>query len=441
VAGTEHGFQTANLIVQVVNDATPAQRIEPNTVTIHPATYDVSVTFQSSQSGRVILNGTGMVSPFEKAFSDSTAVTIAGSDHAFGSAKFGWFCFDNSSPKRWIEPNQVTIDTSTYDFAASFTTPQSGSCTLVSGSGQGSAGGGSVSSVFGRTGAVAAQSGDYTASQITNAPSGGVAATNLQAAINELDTGKSATSHSHSLLGDASGSLASVTVSRIQGRSVASTAPTDGQGLVWSATGNQWQPGTVAGGGGASSAADLNDFKVVRTSGSVLTVNGGCSATKPCVARFGNKSYAFTASATATVSGGSGQVYWYLDPAGTLVAGHSGLTISCSGCATQSDVTQFPADSLPLFVWSATSGTWDDTGTDFRAFLSAKQVIAGTGVIVTETNGRATVAVDAAVVGLRVATPPGAVSPCTTGSWAADDSWFYVCVSANTWRRAAVSSW
>jgi hypothetical protein len=44
-----------------------------------------------------------------------------------------------------------------------------------------------VASVFGRTGAVVAVSGDYTASQVTNVPAGTIAATDVQAAINELD--------------------------------------------------------------------------------------------------------------------------------------------------------------------------------------------------------------------------------------------------------------
>lgn len=47
-----------------------------------------------------------------------------------------------------------------------------------------------VLSVFGRTGAVAAASGDYTASQITNTPAGNIAATTVQAALNELDSEK-----------------------------------------------------------------------------------------------------------------------------------------------------------------------------------------------------------------------------------------------------------
>lgn len=49
-----------------------------------------------------------------------------------------------------------------------------------------------VSSVFGRTGAVVAVAGDYTASQVTNVPAGTIAATDVQAAINELDTEKQA---------------------------------------------------------------------------------------------------------------------------------------------------------------------------------------------------------------------------------------------------------
>jgi len=59
-----------------------------------------------------------------------------------------------------------------------------------SNSGGGGGGGGAVSSVFGRTGAVVAQSGDYNAGQVTNTPAGNIAATDVQAALNELDTEK-----------------------------------------------------------------------------------------------------------------------------------------------------------------------------------------------------------------------------------------------------------
>ena len=47
-----------------------------------------------------------------------------------------------------------------------------------------------VQSIFSRTGTVTAQSGDYTATQVTNTPAGNLAATTVQAAINELDSEK-----------------------------------------------------------------------------------------------------------------------------------------------------------------------------------------------------------------------------------------------------------
>ena len=84
---------------------------------------------------------------------------------------------------------------------------------------------GGVSTVYGRTGTVTAQTGDYTFSQI----SGTVAAGQLPAAG-----------------GDLSGTLGSATVGKLQNRTVASTAPTVGQVLGWD--GSQWTPQSVSGG-------------------------------------------------------------------------------------------------------------------------------------------------------------------------------------------------
>lgn len=47
-----------------------------------------------------------------------------------------------------------------------------------------------VTSVFGRQGAVVANAGDYTASQVTNVPAGNISALTVQAALNELDSEK-----------------------------------------------------------------------------------------------------------------------------------------------------------------------------------------------------------------------------------------------------------
>ena len=62
-----------------------------------------------------------------------------------------------------------------------------------------SAGGGAVDSVFTRSGDVIAVAGDYTAALVTNAPAGNIAATDVQAALNELDAEKALLAHQHTL--------------------------------------------------------------------------------------------------------------------------------------------------------------------------------------------------------------------------------------------------
>jgi hypothetical protein len=44
-------------------------------------------------------------------------------------------------------------------------------------------------------------------------------------------------------------------------------------------------------------------------------------------------------------------------------------------------------------------------------------------------------------VGVRVSVPPISTAPCKTGNWAADNEYFYICLSENKWRRAGLSSW
>lgn len=68
-----------------------------------------------------------------------------------------------------------------------------------------------VSSFAGRTGAVTPANGDYTAAQITNTPSGNLAASTVQAALNELQSdvdGRAASSHSHAASDINSGQIA-----------------------------------------------------------------------------------------------------------------------------------------------------------------------------------------------------------------------------------------
>jgi hypothetical protein len=157
--------------------------------------------------------------------------------------------------------------------------------------------------------------------------------------------------------------------------------------------------------------------------------------------RFGGQVYSFTTGGTVTVSGGTGTAYIYISSGGVLTVGHNVTAICSTGCTAQSGVTAFPLNCIPLFTWTATSGTWDTHGgTDERAFLSGQVLLVGTGLQFTQSAGQTTASVDTTVVGLRVAAPATSSSACVSGTWASSATFYYICVSANTWVRSALSS-
>jgi len=206
---------------------------------------------------------------------------------------------------------------------------------------------------------------------------------------------------------------------------------------------NAWTlESTSSGGLGASMASQLGDFAVTRTSPTVLTIGANCSVTTPCTVRFGSLVYSFAGGGSVSISAGSGLAYVYVSSAGALTIGHN-LTANCTtGCIAQGGVTSFPQDAIPLFTWSATNGAWDPTGgMDQRALLSSKSIVASTGLTSAESSGKTVVAVDSTVVSLRTSVPGTSSSACAAGSWALDSSFYYVCESLNSWRRATISIW
>lgn len=287
----------------------------------------------------------------------------------------------------------------------------------VAGSWVQQAGGGSsgpVLSVFGRTGHVTAQSGDYSFSQIlglvSNAQiSAGVDAAKIGAGtVDNTEFGyldgvtspiqtqlnsKAAATHSHTLAGDVTGDVGSTSVERIRGRPVSSAAPSGGQVLAWNATLGQWEPASVSGGGSGSGTANT-PLEVTRSTATQLAIGSNCSLAAPCVVRFGAVSYTYTSAATATVTSGSGTAYLYVTSDGSRIVGipSSGMSVSCTGCSVVSGVTAFPVDSLPLYTWSASTAQWSASGTDYRAILSAgRRFVGGPGISVAESGSTVTI--------------------------------------------------
>jgi hypothetical protein len=420
IAGSAHRLASANLLVECYDAGTPAHRVEPDAVAIDAATYDVTVTFATPQSGRCVVNGSGggfaAVVNANNTFAAGTAQTFQGALVASSAERTAPVKTGTSLPPA-CAPGDLFFKTDAAAGQNLYFCTGANTWTQMS-----AAAGGAVASVFGRSGAVAAQTGDYSFPQIagtldeTQLPAGinasriasGIVSNsafnslaNVSSDIQAQLNAKAAASHSHVAAGDAAGDLANLTVTKIQTRAVSSLPPADGQALVWSAASNAWQPGTVAagGGGGAVMASQLGDFKVERTTPTVLTIGANCSAATPCNVRFGNTVYSFTRSCTATISAGTGTGYVYVAGNGTLTIGHNLTVAASAGCMAQPSVTAFPADSAPLFSWTATSGTWDTGGArDLRAMLSNKSVTAGTGIMTVDTGGRTTIAVDSATV-------------------------------------------
>lgn len=358
----------------------------------------------------------GPAANYSAAFVSQTNFTIAGTAHGYTTPNLLVQCYDMGSSI--VIPSSVSVNSSTYDVTIGFRSPQSGRC-LVNGGGAGASGGGgssAVASIFGRTGIITAQAGDYNFSQIAGTAgnnqlpagidagkigAGTVSSTvfgylaNLRSDVQAQIDGKAPSTHSHTASGDVTGDLNATVVTKIQGQPVAATAATDGQALVWNAAAAQWGPGTIQSGGGGAST--LPTLQVAQTSPTVLTIGNGCSTTAPCNVRFGNSVWSIQRSATATISAGTGTAYIYVDLSGAVTVGHN-LTVSCWACQAQSGITGFPTDVIPIASWTATNGTWDAQGTDWRASLSSKVLTAGQGMMVLDVGATTTVAVDTAVV-------------------------------------------
>ncbi len=212
-----------------------------------------------------------------------------------------------------------------------------------------------------------------------------------------------------------------------------------------------WGPQTLP--RSISMAAQLGDFAASLSSATDLNVGGSCAIATPCSVRFGNVGYFFTSGFDVNLAHGTGTAYVYIGPNGAFTVGYtlapdaSGTTgLTCTGtCVAISGVSAFPANAIPLWEWSATSGTWDTTGgRDFRSFIGTTNVTTGAMLASITGNGITTISLDPTtstnpLSSLWVgATAPligspgapvcldggGGLSPtCSPGSWITSLSW------------------
>lgn len=211
-----------------------------------------------------------------------------------------------------------------------------------------SGGGGAVSSVFSRTGAVTATAGDYTGTQVTNTPAGTIAAVTVQAALNELDTDKATTASVDAKVADAINN-GTTTIAPSQ-NAVYDALILKGDALI---TAN-----VVTG----AHTLDATDLGIINLGGQLdVQGNSGGALTIPL-----NSSVAFPVGSSLSASGFTGSV---------IATG--GVTIT----GTRGDLV-FPSGASIFLIKTATD-TWTlnnglPTGTSSTAGLTKLYTTTGT---------------------------------------------------------------
>ena len=190
--------------------------------------------------------------------------------------------------------------------------------------------------------------------------------------------------------GDVSGNPESLAVGGLQGRIVSGVAPSNGQALVWNNSTSQWEPGTVSGGGGSSTGAQLAaaDYTPSRTSNSVLTLPPVPAYTfrvgsVPCAAAVG--------SATVTIGAGTGTVWIGLDGDCTVKVRHNVVAACAAGCTAAGGASGFDPSDLPLYEWTVSGGVLTASGTRRLTPYASIPLVAGANVTLTTSGGVTTI--------------------------------------------------
>ena len=240
-------------------------------------------------------------------------------------------------------------------------------------SGGGGGGGSGVNSFNGRTGNVVSQSGDYSASIVSNTPAGSVSATTVQAAINELDSEKQA------LITGAASTITSsnlpinrAAISNASGKMDVSTVTSTELGQLSGVTSNiqtqlNAKEPTISilpiskGGTNASSAQSARSSLNIDQRSSFSNINYTILSTDRSVAQVGVMTAPRTVTLPPANSVNPGQTLFIYDQSGTVSTTNT-ITIQRSGADTingaTSTVIRAPYGLARLI--SDGVGSWND---------------------------------------------------------------------------------
>lgn len=125
IPGTSHGVGTDRLLIDVYDASSPRRWFPVASVTVHPTTFDITVSWLSAMAGSVVVCGAADTGA---ANSGTTLVsnpqTITGASHGRGTANLGVQVYDSAGLE--VLPGAVTVDPATFDVTVSFLQSQSG---------------------------------------------------------------------------------------------------------------------------------------------------------------------------------------------------------------------------------------------------------------------------------------------------------------------------
>lgn len=199
----------------------------------------------------------------------------------------------------------------------------------------------------------------------------------------------------------------------------------------------------------ATSSSQLDDYALVNTSDTVLTMLSDCITNSvPCNLRQGSAVFTPPAAVTATISGtpSSDDTFWYLASNLSLTLGYNGAeTITCStGLQCVTGVFAFPYGSIPLWTAPITNNVWatiNPLTMDKRAIYVNTPIQVGSGIASSynPSTGLLSLFTDPTTVP-RYTQGSGAPSgTCTAGRDFYTDTTglhLYFCDAANTWKQA-----
>ena len=185
--------------------------------------------------------------------------------------------------------------------------------------------------------------------------------------------------------GDVSGAPDALTVGRIQSRTVSASAPASGQALIWNSAASQWEPGTVASGGGGGS---LPTYTPTRTSNTALSL----PAVSAYTFRFATAAcFNAIAPSTLTIGSGTGTLWIAMGSDCTVKVRHNVVATCSADCTAIGGASGFDPTDQPLYEWTVTSGVLAGSGLARLTAYSAMPLLAGSNITLAVSGGVTTI--------------------------------------------------